>query len=77
MRPGALDSFDAIRIWLQKNGDPKTGDISEIRWALQDVYERLMKVRLVAPTTDLTDRMWMLMERAGFKRPARRGLRLR
>lgn len=63
-----VDSFEAVKAWLEKNGhDWKAGDIEEIRPALTDIHERLAKVRCISPTTDLTDRMWMLMERAGLK----------
>lgn len=60
------DSFDAVAAWLNRNADPKQGNIGEIRWALQDIHERLAKVRAISPTCDLTERMWMLMERAGL-----------
>ena len=32
-----------------------------------------MKVRAVAPTVDLSDRMWTLMEMVGIRKPGRAG----
>ncbi len=63
----AVDSFGTVANWLSRHEDPRQGDIAEIRSALQDIHERLMKVRCISPTTDLTERMWVLMGRAGFK----------
>ncbi len=61
------DSFDEIAAWLKRQGgDPTAGDIQEIREYLEDVHRRLMHVRQLSRTVDLTDRMWILMERAGL-----------
>lgn len=67
------DSFDAIAAWLKRQGDnPWAGDIKEIRLHLEDVHRRLMDVRRLAPSVDLTDRMWVLMERADLPVKKRR-----
>jgi len=47
--------------------------VQAIAPALRDIYERLMRVRAVAPSVDLSDRLWELMEMVWLKaRPARR-----
>ncbi len=73
------DSFDEISAWLRRQGDdPAAGDIQEIREYLEDVHRRLLNVRMVSPTVDLTDRMWLLMQRAGLevkKYRSRKGFR--
>lgn len=67
------DSFDVIAAWLERHGgDPATGDIKDIRYYLEDVHRRLMDVRRISPTVDLTDRMWILMERADLPVKKRR-----
>lgn len=63
----AFESFDAVRDFLARTPFPPTTEqIGEIRWALRDISDRLARVRMVAPKTDLTDRMWKLMEIAGL-----------
>jgi len=39
----------------------------QIATALADIYQRLMRVRSIAPTVDVSDRMWELMSMVGLK----------
>ncbi len=69
------DSFEVVRDFLLGLGERKPGreEVQAIAPALRDIYERLMRVRAVAPSVDLSDRLWELMEMVGLKaRPARR-----
>jgi len=47
-----------------------------IATALADIYQRLMRVRSIAPSVDLSDRMWELMSMVGLKaKPVRSSFR--
>jgi hypothetical protein len=68
------DSFEVVRDFLVTLGErrPDREEVKAIAWALGDIYQRLLRVRQVAPSVDLSDRMWGLMEMAGIRaRPAR------
>jgi len=41
--------------------------VAQIATALADIYQRLMRVRTIAPTVDVSDRMWELMGMVGLK----------
>lgn len=74
-KEGAVDSFEVVKEFLSHLGNRKaeTSEVREISWALGDIYRRLMNVRAVAPTVDLSDRMWSLMQVIGITpRPVRR-----
>ncbi len=79
METAGKDSFEVVKEFLSGLGErkPERDEVLRIAGALKDIYERLMRVRAVAPSVDLSDRMWGLMEMAGLKaRPARNfGLR--
>jgi hypothetical protein len=71
---GGKDSFEVVKEFLIGLGErkPERAEVARISGALKDIYERLMRVRAVAPSVDLSDRMWGLMEMVGLKaRPAR------
>lgn len=77
---GGSDSFEVVKDFVMRLGDrkPQPEEVRPIAPALRDIYERLMRVRAVAPSVDLSDRMWNLMELVGIRaKPARRldGLR--
>lgn len=74
MVEGGKDSFEVVKAFLGELGDGKPGpeDVLRIKGALVDIHERLMRVRKIAPTVDLSERMWELMVIAGLKAaPAR------
>jgi hypothetical protein len=66
---GGKDSFEVVKGLLAEVGDrkPQREDALKVAWALKDIYERLMRVRAIAPTVDLSERMWELMSLAGIK----------
>jgi hypothetical protein len=66
---GTKDSFEVVKQFLAGLGDrkPEREDAIQVVWALKDIHERLMKVRAIAPTVDLSERMWELMTLAGLK----------
>jgi len=68
MIKGGVDSFQIIAELFQRHPEPTREQAREISPALFDVYERLMRVRVVAPTVTLQDRTWKLMELVGIKR---------
>lgn len=76
---GGRDSFEVIKEFLTRVGKraPNRDEVREISPALKELYERLMKVRTIAPTVDLDDRVWMLMELAGIRRTPVRGISIR
>jgi len=66
---GGKDSFEAVKDFLLALGDrkPAREEVQAIAGALRDIYGRLLRVRAVAPTVDLSARMWELMELAGLR----------
>jgi len=66
---GGKDSFEVVKEFLAAVGDGKPGreDALRIAPALNDIHRRLMRVRKVAPSVDLSERMWELMELVGLK----------
>ena len=69
MIQGGKDSFEVVKEFLLGVGERKLGrdEVSGIAPALFDIYQRLMRVRMVAPTVDVSDRLWGLMELVGIK----------
>lgn len=63
------DSFNTVKEFLARIGGrtPERGEIEEISEALRDIYARLLRVRAVAPSVDLSERMWALMAQAGLR----------
>lgn len=62
-------SFEVVRGFVERLGKdtPRVDQIREIAPALHDIYRRVMRVREVAPSIDLSERMWELMKMAGLK----------
>ena len=74
-KEGAIDSFEVVKQFLRQLGGrtAQASEVREISWALGDIYRRLMNVRRVAPTVDLSERMWSLMATIGISpRPVRK-----
>lgn len=69
MVQGGKDSFEVVKEFLLGVGERKIGrdDVQSIAPALFDIYQRLMRVRAVAPTVDVSERLWGLMELVGIK----------
>lgn len=69
MVQGGKDSFEVVKEFLLGVGERKIGrdEVQPIAPALFDIYQRLMRVRVVAPTVDVSDRIWGLMELVGIK----------
>lgn len=69
MVTGGKDSFEVVKEFLLGVGERKLGrdEVTPIAPALFDIYQRLMRVRAVAPTVDVSDRLWGLMELIGIK----------
>jgi len=68
------DSFEVVKEFLEvlDGRIPQREEAQAIAGALNDIYQRLMRVRAVAPTVDVSGRMWELMEMVGIKaKPAR------
>ncbi|HLF92154.1 MAG TPA: hypothetical protein VJB14_01735 [Planctomycetota bacterium] len=63
------DSFEVVKEFVTALGErrPEREEVQAIAWALKDINDRLMRVRAVAPTVDLSDRMWALMEMVGIR----------
>jgi hypothetical protein len=63
------DSFEVVKEFLTSLGErrPEREEVQAIAPALQQIFERLMNVRKIAPTVDLSDRMWTLMEMVGLR----------
>lgn len=63
------DSFEVVKEFVAALGErrPEREELQAIAWALKDIFDRLMNVRKVAPTVDLSDRMWSLMETVGIR----------
>jgi len=75
---GGKDSFEVVKEFLAGLGDrrPQRDEVQTIAVALADIYQRLMRVRSIAPSVDLSDRMWELMAMAGLKaKPVRSSFR--
>jgi len=75
---GGKDSFEVVKEFLAGLGDrrPQRDEVQTIATALADIYQRLMRVRSIAPSVDLSDRMWELMALAGLKaKPVRSSFR--
>ena len=75
VRQGGKDSFDVVKSFLARVGErtPELHEVVEISGALEDIHNRLMRVRSVAPSVDLSERMWALMNLAGVPRKSGRG----
>ena len=70
------DSFEVVKEFITGLGErrPEREEVRSIAWALKDINDRLLRVRAVAPTVDLSDRMWTLMEMVGIRaKPHRSG----
>jgi hypothetical protein len=75
---GGKDSFEVVKEFLAGLGDrrPQRDEVQTIAVALADIYQRLMRVRSIAPSVDLSDRMWELMSMVGLKaKPVRSSFR--
>jgi hypothetical protein len=75
---GGKDSFEVVKEFLAGLGDrrPQRDEVQTIAVALADIYQRLMRVRSIAPSVDLSDRMWELMSLVGLKaKPVRSSFR--
>ena len=66
---GGKDSFEVVKEFLVGLGDrrPRTDEVQQIAVALADIYQRLMRVRSIAPSVDVSERMWELMGMVGLK----------
>ena len=66
---GGKDSFEVVKEFITSLGDrrPRLDEVQSIAVALADIYQRLMRVRSIAPTVDVSDRMWELMGMVGLK----------
>lgn len=62
------DSFQVVAELFLRHPEPTQEQAREIAPALFDIYQRLMRVRAVAPTVTVQDRTWRLMELVGIKR---------
>ena len=75
---GGKDSFEVVKEFIMGLGDrrPQRHEVEQIATALADIYQRLMRVRSIAPSVDLSDRMWELMALVGLKaKPVRSSFR--
>lgn len=66
---GGKDSFEVVKEFLAGLGDrrPEREEVQGIASALADIYQRLMRVRSIAPSVDVSERMWELMGMIGLK----------
>ena len=66
---GGKDSFEVVKEFIMGLGDrrPQRHEVQEIAVALADIYQRLMRVRSIAPSVDVSERMWELMGMVGLK----------
>ena len=73
------DSFEVVKEFLTALGErrPAREEVQAIAPALRQIFERLMNVRRIAPTVDLSDRMWTLMEMVGIRRKPSSGMGFR
>lgn len=75
---GGKDSFEVVKEFLMGLGDrrPQRAEVEAIATSLADIYQRLMRVRSIAPTVDVSERMWELMAMVGLKaKPVRSSFR--
>lgn len=75
---GGKDSFEVVKEFLSGLGDrrPQRDEVQAIAAALADIYQRLMRVRSIAPSVDVSERMWELMAMVGLKaKPVRSSFR--
>ena len=75
---GGKDSFEVVKEFLSGLGDrqPRKEEVQTIAVALADIYQRLMRVRSIAPSVDVSERMWELMAMVGLKvKPVRTSFR--
>ena len=75
---GGKDSFEVVKEFLMGLGDrrPRNEEVATIAVALADIYQRLMRVRSIAPSVDVSERMWELMALVGLKaKPVRTSFR--
>ena len=75
---GGKDSFEVVKEFLSGLGDrrPRSEEVQAIAVALADIYQRLMRVRSIAPSVDVSERMWELMSMVGLKaKPVRASFR--
>jgi len=75
---GGKDSFEMVKEFLAGLGDrqPRREEVQAIATALADIYQRLMRVRSIAPSVDVSERMWELMSMVGLKaKPVRASFR--
>jgi len=75
---GGKDSFEVVKEFLSGLGDrqPRSEEVQTIAVALADIYQRLMRVRSIAPSVDVSERMWELMAMVGLKaKPVRTSFR--
>jgi hypothetical protein len=63
------DSFEVVKGFVKGLGDrrPDPWEVQKIAPALNEIYQRLMRVRSYAPRVDLSDHMWDLMEMVGIR----------
>ncbi len=63
------DSFDVVKDFLKGLGNrrPEPWEVHQIAPALNEIFQRLMRVRSYAPRVDLSDHMWQLMEMVGIR----------
>ena len=66
---GGKDSFEVVKEFIMGLGDrrPQRDEVQQIATALADIYQRLMRVRSIAPTVDVSERMWELVGMVGLK----------
>ena len=67
-----------VKEFLAGLGDrqPRREEVQAIATALADIYQRLMRVRSIAPSVDVSERMWELMSMVGLKaKPVRASFR--
>lgn len=67
MTKEAVDSFTVLRALFAKHPEPTLEQAREVSPALFDIYERLMRVRVVAPTVILDEKVYRLMDMVGIK----------
>ncbi len=63
------DSFEVVRNFLTGLEDraPRKDDVQRIEDDLRNVYQRLLRVRMIVPAVDLNERVWALMEMVGIR----------